>query len=90
MPLTGCVRFEIIRHGMQSTPFVNCQAAHACGSPLLAVVWQSDEREAGVEQFVAQNVRRSSQLVSGGVPFPESGLGVGGSDDPGVSTQDPR
>ena len=88
MPLTGRVGFAIICHGMQSTPFVNCHAAHACGSPLLAVVWQSEKREAGFEQFVAQNVRRSSQLGSGGVPLPESGLGVlGGS---GVSTQDPR
>jgi hypothetical protein len=76
-------------HGMQSTPFVNCQAAHACGSPALAVVWQSEETEAGCEQLVTQYVPRSSQLRSGGAPFPESGV-LGDSDGPGVSVQAPR
>jgi hypothetical protein len=76
---------------MQSRPLVNCHAAQACGSPAFAVVWQSAETDAGFEQLVVQNALRSSQLRSGGAPFPESGFPVpGGSGGLGASVQVPR
>jgi hypothetical protein len=64
---------------MQSTPFVNCHAAQDWGSPALTVVWQSADSDAGFEQLAVQNVLRSSQLWSGGAPFPASGISPGGS-----------
>jgi hypothetical protein len=59
---------------MHKRPLLSCHDLHACGSPALAVTWQSAETEAGREQLVEQKVCRSSQLESGGPPFPESGV----------------
>jgi len=52
---------------------------HASGSPPLAVAWQSAATDAGFPQLALQNVRRSSQLVSGGgggAPVSVSVVGV--------------
>jgi hypothetical protein len=57
----------------------------------VAVDWQSEEISGGFEQLVMQNVRRSSQLGSGGAlfPVPESEE-LGESDGPDVSVHAPR